>query len=75
MLARLLQLFGIREKKRFGLTQEMLDQVDIGVDEDFSAFDFERMMVEDGNVVAKTATIDNDEITPTTEQYSNPGLF
>jgi hypothetical protein len=69
MLNRFLQYFGIREKKRFGLSQDVLDRVDMAYDEDFSAFDYERIMVEEGDVVGTTATIDNDEITATTERY------
>ena len=72
MLRRILQYFGIREKKRFGLSQDVLDRVDMSYDEDFPAFHYERMMVERGDVVGKTATIDKDEIKATTEQFFTP---
>lgn len=74
MLERLLQLLGIRERKRFGLTKEELARMEFDFDEDYSAFDYERMMVKMGQVVGTTATIDVDlaevKDTPVSDQYA-----
>ena len=72
MLNRILQYFGIREKKRFGLTKMELDRVDLDYDEGNSAFDPEKLMINlAGHVVGTTATIENDRIIEIAKEVSD----
>jgi hypothetical protein len=72
MLYRFLQFFGVREKKRFGLTKMELDRVDLDYDEGNSAFDPEKLMINlAGHVVGTTATIENDRIIEIAKEVSD----
>jgi hypothetical protein len=71
MLNRFLQFFGVREKKRFGLTKMELDRVDLDYDEGNSAFDPEKLMINAGHVVGTTATIENDRIIEIAKEVSD----
>ena len=71
MLYRILQFFGVREKKRFGLTKMELDRVDLDYDEGNSAFDPEKLMINAGHVVGTTATIENDRIIEIAKEVSD----
>ena len=63
MFARALQrLFG-RSTKGSGLTREEMERGDVEFGDTDSLFDHERLMVENGNVVGKTATITDGTIT------------
>jgi len=48
-----------------GLTYADFDRYDMGYDEDATAFDCEKMLIEEGDVVGITATVANGQIQPT----------
>jgi hypothetical protein len=65
MFARAARFFFGRSGKSTGLTRAELDRIDMDFDDSESVFDHERFMVENGQVVGITATIDDDQITAT----------
>jgi hypothetical protein len=63
MLSRLFQhIFG--RKKSPDLTDADLDRMDVAYDESLTELDYEKVMVEDGEVVGTTAVLDGQGVTP-----------
>ena len=61
MWARFIQYFS-REKLRFGLTKEELERTDMDYDEEWSEFDYERLIIKGGRPTGITAIMTNDKV-------------
>jgi len=73
MLHRFLQFLGPRENKRFGLTKTVLDIVDLDYDEENSAFDPDKLMIDAaGHVVGTTANLENGTIIENAKEVLDP---